>query len=687
MRLFRFITIFFFCILTVGFSSKSALALALDDHYVRTANYFLKAGRDIYPEIYDTLSSYDVLILPMEAAVYNEDFFKYARKKNPTITFLAYVPSRSINIRDIDDGAGIRKKLQSGIHDDWYLKDPAGSVIPAWPSTLPLNVTTQWNTYLPEFIRDTVMKSGQWDGILYDEVDAEISFLNNGYIDADGNSQKDQPSLIDASWRSGMAQLLLRTRELLGEKALIVINGSSHAAYQPYINGRMFESFPTPWEGNGEWEDSMQSYANLQSLIRYPPLFIVNGNTGNTGKNEIYQKMRFGLTSTLLGNGYFGFDFGTQDHGQLWTYDEYGIRLGKPSTAPYRANDSSSSSMKPDNWRRDFQWGTVLVNSSPQKSTINLDGDFEKIRGIQDPQINDGSIISSISLAPSDGIILLRPLSTISDAPYFNGSFVRVFDRKGIVSRNGFFAYDSAIRGSVEIYQPSNQNNFSQITAEHGIINILRADESILHITPFGDKWKGDLNMAIDSAQAVDPRIYVSREYSVEPKTQINKKRDEPSAIVTYDGNGAKISSFYPLGKNYFGSLRIALGDLNADGSKELVVATGPGTTPTVRIFDTHGRLLSGGFNAYQPSFKGGVFVSIAHFDKSGYGKILTSPGQGGSPLIRMFDGKARLLHPGFMAFSTANKGGVRVLATDVDGDGIDEILATTTKVFTYVIK
>ncbi len=687
MGLLRFITISFFCILIIGLSFESALALTSDDHYVRTANYFLKAGRDIYPQIYDTLSSYDVLILPMEAAVYNKDFFEYARKKNPSIIFLAYVPTRSINIRDIDDGAGIRKKLQSGIHYDWYLKDPSGSIVPAWPSTLPLNVTSQWSTYLPEFVRDTVMKAGLWDGILYDEVDAGISFLNNGYIDADGNGQKDDPSQLDESWRSGMAQLLLKTRELLDDKALIVINGSSHEAYRPYINGRMFESFPTPWEGNGEWKDSMQSYTELQSAVQHPPLFIINGNTGNTGKNDIYQKVRFGLTSTLLGSGYFGFDFGTQDHGQLWAYDEYGIRLGKPSTAPYRANNLSSLNMKPDIWRRDFQQGTVLVNSSQQRSSIDLDGDFEKIRGIQDPTTNDGSIVSSISLAPSDGIILLRPLSTITGATYFNGSFVRVFDHKGSINRNGFFAYDSAIRGSVAIYQPSNQGNVSLITAEHGVIKIIRKSSPVLQLKPFGDNWRGDLNIAIDATQADNPRIYISKEYPIETKAKKNSKKNDPSAIVAYDMNGAKILSFYPLGRNYFGSLRIALGDLNADASKELVVATGVGTTPIVRIFDTHGRLLSGGFNAYQPTFRGGVFVSIADFDKSGYGKILTSPGQGGSPMIRIFDGKARLLHPGFMAFSTTNKGGVRVLASDVDGDGVDEILATTTKVFTYAVK
>ncbi|MEK7648859.1 MAG: putative glycoside hydrolase [Patescibacteria group bacterium] len=670
-----------------GLYLPHASALAPDTHYVRTANYFLKAGRDIYPEIYNALSSYDVLILPMEAAVYNKDFFNYARSKNPTITILAYVPSRSINIKDIDDGAGIRKKLKSGIQNEWYLKDSAGSIVRAWESTLPLNVTTEWNVYLPRFVHDTVMSTGMWDGILYDEVDVSISFLNNGQIDADSDGHTDQSVLLDASWKTGMSQLLVNTRELLGNNALIVINGSSHPAYQQYINGRMFESFPTPWEGNGEWQDSMRSYLALSSAALRPPLFIINSNTGNSGEHTIYQKIRFGLTSALMGNAYFGFDYGTQNHGQLWRYDEYDVNLGKPSTTPYAITHSMSSEMKPGVWRRDFQQGTVLTNSSSQLANVDLDGDFEKIRGPQDPEVNNGSIVSSISLSPSDGVILLRPLSTINNAPYYNGSFARVFDQRGNVRRNGFFAYDSSIRGSVVVYQSTLQTSIASIHAEKGTLRITKSDGTSSQFKPFGQNWNGDLNIAIDSANPEKPIIYASREYPENGTVKKKTVKGEPSGIGVFETDGTRRAVLYPLGKKFFGSLRLAIGDLNNDSSKELVVSTGAGTSPVVRIFDAHGRLLSGGFYAYQPTFTGGVSVAVAHFDSSGYGTIVTSPGKGGSPLVRVFDGKAHPLNPGFMAFSPANKGGIRVLATDVNGDNRDEIIATTAKVFTYALK
>ncbi len=683
--MYRIILGSFFIIFIVSFALPAS-ARVPDDHYVRTANYFLKAGTDISPSIYEQLSRYDVLILPMEAAAYNRDFFRYARTHNPDITILAYIPSRSINIKDIDDGAGFRKKLQKGIQPDWYLREPSGLIARAWPETLPMNVATGWNEYLPQFVATTVMSDGVWDGILYDEVDAGISFLNGGNLDLNGDGNRDQKDELDAVWRDGISHILSKTRQLLGSNAIILINGSSHPAYQPYINGRMFESFPTPWEGGGHWEDSMDSYLTLSTRTSYEPFFIINSNTANTGRNTIFQKVRFGLTSALMGNGYFGFDFGTQNHGQLWWYDEYDVYLGKPSGSPYLEARSTPAIIRDGVWRRDFQQGTVLVNSTDTLQEADLDGEFEKIRGIQDGIINDGAIVSSVSLPPSDGIILLRPLSSIFNASFQNGSFARVFDGKGTVTRNGFFAYDATLRGSISIIETPRMPSLKRIIADSGIIRSTDAHGIIHSFKPFLG-WNGDLNIALDTSDMDNLRIFVSKEY---PSGDIKKKKKgtiEPSSISVFSPSGTLYYHLYPLGKNYTGSLRFALGDLNADKSHELVVSAGAGTEPIIRILDTRGKLLSGGFLAYQKTFRGGVFVAIADTDGNGYGKIITSPGSGGTPLVRLFDNKARALNPGFLAFSAANKGGVRVINSDIDNDGKDEIIATTTKVFTYALR
>jgi hypothetical protein len=58
-----------------------------------------------------------------------------------------------------------------------------------------------------------------------------------------------------------------------------------------------------------------------------------------------------------------------------------------------------------------------LVNATAAPQTIELGGVFHKIRGSQDPTVNDGSQVSEVTLPPQDGIILLRleRPATISD--------------------------------------------------------------------------------------------------------------------------------------------------------------------------------------------------------------------------------------------------------------------------------
>jgi hypothetical protein len=59
-------------------------------------------------------------------------------------------------------------------------------------------------------------------------------------------------------------------------------------------------------------------------------------------------------------------------------------------------------------WRRDFNEGIVIVNATKSTHQIPLGQPFRKIRGVQVPSLNDGSVVTHVTLPPQDGIILLR---------------------------------------------------------------------------------------------------------------------------------------------------------------------------------------------------------------------------------------------------------------------------------------
>jgi hypothetical protein len=92
---------------------------------------------------------------------------------------------------------------------------------------------------------------------------------------------------------------------------------------------------------------------------------------------------------------YFSFDFGDQGYHQVWWYDEYDINLGRAESTAYNLFDREDKEIKPGLWRRDFEHGLALVNSTDQKQTyVFYKEEFEKINGQQDRRVNNGAKIN-----------------------------------------------------------------------------------------------------------------------------------------------------------------------------------------------------------------------------------------------------------------------------------------------------
>ncbi len=59
-------------------------------------------------------------------------------------------------------------------------------------------------------------------------------------------------------------------------------------------------------------------------------------------------------------------------------------------------------------FRRDFENGIALANASNSWQTISVGSGFRRIRGTQDATVNSGATVTSVTLAPYDGILLVR---------------------------------------------------------------------------------------------------------------------------------------------------------------------------------------------------------------------------------------------------------------------------------------
>lgn len=661
-------------IFLVGFFAfmGQAGAQTASDKYPRLSNNFMHAGIGIKTRDIEPLSKYDLIVLPAEAQIFNPTLAADLRRRNPDIVILAYVPTKSFAmVWSENPNDTLHQKLLAGIKDDWRLRSGDGSQLSVWPRTWSLNINSGYADWLPQFVNDHVMSSGYWDGIFYDETSATISWLNGGDLDLNGDSQRDSASEANRLWKEGMVRMLTKTRQLIGESPLIVINGDSDGSLQPFVNGRMFETFPTPWEYDGTWSTVTGNYLRLHDQTKTPPAFIVNSNTENTGNQNDFRKMRFGLTTTLLGDGYFGFDFGDQDHGQLWWYDEYEAFLGRPVGEAVNLTGTSGS-VKPGLWKREFENGIVLVNSTDDTQTARLNAEFERLHGTQDPSTNNGEISSVIDVPANDGLILLRPLEEVVGASFQNGAFTRILTNSGEAKRTGFFAYTNAQRGGTTVAtydSPSFGNDTTLVAKGNRIEAYNRSGTLVRAISPFGSSWSKGLEFSIGKAGG---KTYVA----------VGAGSGSRPLVRLYDANlNAVTEAFSAYDDRFTGGISPGVGDFNGDGLPDIVTGAGAGGGPHVRIFNTSQEVMGQWF-AYSPRFSGGVHIGVGDVDGDGVSEIVTGAGFGGGPHVRVFNLYGEVENQ-FFAFDSRQRGGVRISVGDLDRDGRAEILAMTNDVFT----
>jgi len=203
----------------------------------------------------------------------------------------------------------------------------------------------------------------------------------------------------------------------------------------------------------------------------------------------------------------------------------------------------------------------------------------------------------------------------------------------------------------------SNHLNFTKITDLNG--------KTELEFNSYGDNFFGGASIASGDVDGDgEAEIITGAGFTGGPHVRI------------FDQQGKLEGQFFAYAPHFRGGVKVAAGDVDGDGVDEIITGAGFTGGPHVRIFTLSGKL-KGHFFAYDPGFRGGVNVAVANIDggaKESRAEIITAPGPGGGPHIRIFDNQANVKTQ-FFAYNSNFRGGVNVAAGDVDNDGLAEII------------
>ena len=339
------------------------------------------------------------------------DLSRRLRRQNPDIILLPYRIAQQQNFLEGPPGLGstifLDRDFIAGLAGEWVVKDTNGEKVQdtVWDTIRFMNIYESapvvngrtFNDHLIDFLVDTLLPSGLWDGFFFDNLNARINCFipycrDPALLDFDvnGNGRRDEtPARITELTRAAALQVMQRIRSELGDLALILANAgpSPETVLAPYVNGSLFECVSHNWfldylplPSEAGWRLSLDDYFTMERDTMAPRVNIIQGcggpgafGSGETDRNYLdltakdIEVGRFTLATALLGDGFYNYALFDSRSAPSWfdefSVDENGVAvenrgakgyLGQPlGEAVHLATPSVSV------WEEDFEAGEL----------------------------------------------------------------------------------------------------------------------------------------------------------------------------------------------------------------------------------------------------------------------------------------------------------------------------------------
>ena len=253
----------------------------------------------------------------------------------------------------------------------------------------------------------------------------------------------------------------------------------------------------------------------------------------------------------------------------------------------------------------------------------------------------------------------------VTGAGYGGGPQVRVFTTDGKVV-GSFFAYDKGFRGGVNVAVGDvDGDGRAEIVAGSGYgggpqVRIFDKGGKVLGSFWAYDKaFRGGVQVTVaDIDGDKKGEIIVAPGSGVGSKNEVRIFSDTGGSAFGGDRFVLK-KSFTAFPLSVRGGINLAVGDLEGDGKVEIVVAPQSGVSPEVRIYSASGSWQRA-FLVYPDTFLGGVNLAMGDLDRDGSAEIVVGPGSSGGPHVKIVNGFGQVKDQLF-PYDPAFRGGVKI--------------------------
>ena len=404
---------FVLCAVTVTLGG-AASAQQTGPPFPRIANcYGVRLVPDSTPEDIEEIARFDLLI----GGVWANWAGEQQRQKLAEKIAAVREKNRHIIILDFSSSAPYAHPNDGTFPQSGWLLQPDGSHIIGWPGTEMINLTK------PELIDWLAARSiasvrdKGFDGTFIDCMGGGFDWwacnIESGEpyeVDANGDGRPDDRDWLNRTWIEAKTELSRKVREAIGPDVPFMTNQAGEWGH-PYMNGILLEDYlDYVIDGRMGWDHVLETYLHWTQAPHKPNVTTIVSSSGiqppfnpwqtmnEEGREALLERgrsllgrMRFGLATTLMGDGYFAYDLHTRWRGQRWWYPEYDAPLGYPKGPAEEQADGT--------WRRQFDGGTAIVNPTQFDVQVSFEGRHQ--------DVSSGKVDTTFVVPPQDGRILL----------------------------------------------------------------------------------------------------------------------------------------------------------------------------------------------------------------------------------------------------------------------------------------